>query len=122
MSYVPPHLRKKVVAVAENPVKPEKPVKGVRFISNATGNTDVQENTGLRFSPKSNRSAVKKTLKHSKFVSPNKSPLHRPSSIIHELPPKFMKMIQEHLTQTKKTKKTRKHKHKKHTRKIHKHK
>ena len=89
MSYVPPHLRKKIMAV------PEKPTKGVRFISDTTGNTDVQENTGLRFSPKSNRIAVKKTLKHSKFVSPNKSPIHRPSSVIHELPPKFMKMIQD---------------------------
>ena len=125
MAYVPPHLRKKAV-IAPPPTKDAK--RGIRFIGNATGDTDVVGNTGTRYSPHKHANPSRKTLKNTKRMTPNAAPIAAPTTAIREMPPKFMKMIREHLkTHTKKTKKQKKHKkqkkqkkQKKYTRRVHK--
>lgn len=116
MSYVPPHLRKKL-AIA--PVV----VSGVRFLGNVIGN-NIVGNTGTRFSPHKNAKGAKKTLKIVKRLTPNVAPPAKPTTAIRNMPPKFRNMIKARLaTYKEKTRKHKKHKkQKKHTRKIHRHK
>ena len=116
MSYVPPHLRKKVV------VQAPKAKHGVRFIGNATGNTNVVGNTGTRYSPHTPAKPPRKTLKNTKRITPNTAPIAVPTMAIRDMPPKFKKMIREHLREhTKKQKKQKKHKkQKKYTRRVYK--
>ena len=121
MSYVPPHLRKKLVAAVKAPEK-----HGVRFLGNMIGN-NIVGNTGTRFSPHKNAKGAKKTLKIVKRLTPNAAPPAKPTTAISKMPPKFRDMIKARLTTYKNkqtnTKKHKKHKkQKKHTRKIHRHK
>ena len=114
MAYVPPHLRKKAV-VAPQPTKDAK--RGVRFIGNATGDTDIVGNTGTRYSPHKNAKLLRKTLKNTKRITPNATPVAAPTTAIREMPLKFKKMIREHWkAHTHKKQK----KHKKYTRRVHK--
>jgi spore germination cell wall hydrolase CwlJ-like protein len=122
MSYVPPHLRKKLV-LAPAPVE----ARGLRFLGNAIGN-DVVGNTGLRFSPHKNAIGAKKTLKVVKRMTPNSDPPAKPTKAFSEMPPKFRAMIKARLTTYKAKKKQTQKKHKKQkkqkkqSRKIHRHK
>jgi len=119
MSYVPPHLRKKLVAAVAAPVQ-----RGLRFLGNVIGN-NIVGNTGTRFSPHKNAKGAKKTLKIVKRLTPNAAPPAKPTTAISKMPPKFRNMIKARLTtykeKSKKHKKQKKQK-KKHTRKIHRHK
>jgi len=114
MAYVPPHLRKKAVAAPPKDAK-----RGVRFIGNATGDTDIVGNTGTWYSPHTHANPPLRTLKNTKRITPNAAPVAAPTTAIREMPPKFSKMIREHLkTHTKKAKKQKKQK--KYTRRVHK--
>jgi hypothetical protein len=116
MAYVPPHLRthlrKKAVVAPPKDAK-----RGVRFIGNATGDTDIVGNTGARYSPHTHANQLRKTLKNTKRITPNAAPVAAPTTAIREMPLKFKKMIREHLkAHTHKKQK----KQKKYTRRIHK--
>jgi hypothetical protein len=114
MAYIPPHLRKKAIVPA-----PEAK-HGVRFIGNATGETNIVGNTGTRYSPHTPAKLFRKTLKNTKRITPNTAPIVAPTTAIREMPPKFMKMIREHLHTKKKTKQKKHKKQKKYTRRVHK--
>jgi hypothetical protein len=88
MSAWVPKWKKTGVMPAAAPVKP-----GVKFIGNATGNTNEAPNTNVRYSPKRNAVPAKKTLKATKHVSPNAAPPAKPTAIFQELPAKFQTMI-----------------------------
>lgn len=101
MAYVPPHLRKKVTAVAAppNPTKVEfgaiTPPRGIRFIGNATGELNIAPNTGLRYSPRSRNATPRKPTRKLtvRRVSPNAKPLAKPTTAVSEMPPKFRTML-----------------------------
>jgi hypothetical protein len=88
MSAWVPKWKKTGIMPAAAPVKP-----GVKFIGNATGNTNVAENKGTRYSPKRNAVPAKKTMKATKHVSPNAAPPAKPTAIFQELPAKFQTML-----------------------------
>ncbi len=116
-AYIPPHLRKKTAAAAA-PAKPAR--RGVRFIGNATGNTNVAANNGTRRGPRSPSAAPRRTtLRVRTMVSPNKAPPAVPTHKIKNLPTKFRNM----LVSAGKTKRTRRHKkttrRRKTTRRVH---
>lgn len=120
-AYVPPHLRRRIVAASA--AAPNN-TKKVKFIGNRTGNTNELPNTGVRYSPKSPSAApAKKTLKNKPRVgpSPSNKPPAAPTRNIRKLPPKFRNMVLEHYGLTLKKKKQKKQKrrqthrhHKKH--------
>ena len=89
MSYVPPHLRKKAVVV--------EPRRGIRFIGNATGDIDVANNTGVRYSPHTRDVAdLRHTRKlHIRSVSMNVVPPSRPTTAVSHMPTKFKHMVLE---------------------------
>lgn len=87
MAWVPKWKKTGVLPTAA-PAKP-----GVKFIGNATGNTNVAENKGTRYSPKRNAVPAKKTLKASKHVAPNAAPPAKPGAAFLELPAKFQEML-----------------------------
>jgi hypothetical protein len=112
MAYVPPHLRKKVTAVAAppNPTKVEfgaitpsalraevgaPPPRGIRFIGNATGELNIAPNTGLRYSPRSRNATPRKPTRKLtvRRISPNAKPLAKPTTAVSEMPPKFRTML-----------------------------
>jgi hypothetical protein len=114
MAYVPPHLRKKTAAAAPAP-----PARvGVRFIGNATGASNEAENNGRRHSPHKNAATRKATLKRSVALTPNSSPLARPTTRISKMPAKFREAIHRAIGHEK-TKKTRKHRRSRVTRRHH---
>ncbi len=88
MSAWVPKWKKTGIAPSAAPVKP-----GVKFIGNATGNTNEAPNTNVRYSPKRNAKPAKKTLKATKHVSPNAAPPAKPTAIFQELPAKFQTML-----------------------------
>ncbi len=101
-AWVPKWKKTGVMPVAA-PVKP-----GVKFIGNATGNTNVAPNTNVRYSPKRNAKPAKKTLKATKHMSPNAAPPAKPTAIFQELPAKFQTMLKSfYSTKPKSPKKTR---------------
>jgi len=87
MAWVPKWKKTGVMPTAA-PAKP-----GVKFIGNATGNTNVAENKGTRYIPKRNAKPTKKTLKATRHVSPNAAPPARPGASFFELPAKFQAML-----------------------------
>jgi len=90
MSYIPPHMRAKVPIV----LPLEK--KGVRFIGNALGTTNVSENTGIRFSP-NNRSGLKSSLKVKRNVISNGYVPFAPKNNLKNMPAKFREAAAKHI-------------------------
>jgi hypothetical protein len=83
MSYVPPWRRRQLA-------EPEVQVRKPRFIGNALGVTDVTENTGLRFTPRSpGATPTRHIRKIGPFLEPNTSPILRPTHNLTKVQPKF---------------------------------
>jgi hypothetical protein len=89
--YVPPHLRGKILAPTVNTTR------RIRFIGNATGNTNAVPNTGARYAPNRAAAPKKKTLKAVRMMSPSSKPVWQPSHALRKAPPKFAKAVLEHL-------------------------
>jgi hypothetical protein len=89
--YVPPHLRGKIAAPTVNTTR------RIRFIGNATGNTNAVPNTGARYAPNRVAAPKKKTLKAVRMLSPSSKPVWQPSHALRKAPPKFAKAVLEHL-------------------------
>ena len=115
MAYVPPHLRKKPAAAAAAPPPPA----GVRFIGNATGASNEAENNGRRHSPHKNAAPRKATLKRRAVLTPNSSPIARPTTRISKMPAKFRAAIYNAIGHKKTKQKTRKHRRRRVTRRHH---
>ena len=103
MSAWVPKWKKTGVLPAAATVKP-----GVKFIGNATGNSNAAPNNGTRHSPKRNAKPAKKTLKATRHVLPNAAPPAKPGASFLELPAKFQTMLKSfYSTKPKSPKKTR---------------
>lgn len=90
--YVPPHLRGKKANTATVTRR------GVRFVGNATGNTNVVSSKGKRYTPRMvSPAGKKKTLKSVRKVTPNAKPVWEPSHALRKAAPKFAKAAMEHL-------------------------
>lgn len=89
--YVPPHLRGKIAAPTVNTTR------RIRFIGNATGNTNAAPNTGTRYAPNQTAAPKKKTLKSVQMVAPNAKPVWEPSHAFRKAAPKFSKVVMAHL-------------------------
>jgi hypothetical protein len=103
--YVPPHLRGKIAAPVVNTTR------RIRFIGDATGNTNEAPNTGKRHSPNRVAAPKKKTLKTVRMFSPNAKPVWEPSHALRKAAPKFAKAVLGHLG-IKEWRETHKKKHK----------
>jgi len=103
MSYIPPHLRGKKLAAPVNTTR------RVRFIGNALGISNVETNKEVRFAPRGNAVAGKKTLKSVHKRTPDLVP-QKPGHALRNAAPKFSKMALNHLGYAawRKTKKARK--------------
>jgi len=66
--------------------------KGVKFIGDATGGTNVAKSPTRKASPHRNRAATRRALKPAKHVTPNVAAPQSPSKPA----PKFARMLAEH--------------------------
>jgi len=98
MAWVPKRFQKKnmsgtVITLAKN---------RTRFIGNATGTSDVAENTGLIYSPRSaNAKPALRTLKH---VRQESIQVAKVGFRLRNLAPRFQNMIFNHMRLSKKIK------------------
>lgn len=97
MSYVPP-WRKRQLA------EPLTVVRKPRFIGNLLGLSDVQENTGLRFTPRSpGATPTRHIRKIGPTVEPNLSPILRPTHNLTKVQPKFRGKVLASIRSARKT-------------------
>lgn len=115
MAYIPPHLRKKPAVAVASPPAPT----GVRFIGNATGTSNEVENNGRRYSPHKNAAPRKSTLKRRPVVTPNSSPIARPTTNVSKMPTKFRAAVYREIGHQKSKKKSRKQRRRRVTRRHH---
>ena len=110
MAYVPPHLRRRLPPAAAT----VNTTRRIKFIGNATGTTNVLEDTGIRYSPRANAVPARRTLKVVRVPTPNAKPPRAPTKTLRHAAPKFAEGVRKHLGIAKFTRKPRHRKGKRH--------
>ena len=111
MPYIPPHLRPGYVPLEQRPNYVPPVVKtGTRFISNVNDRleSNVQPNTGKRYSPHTHAKPAKKSLKSTRKVTPNTAPVQRPSTRIDDWATRYRAKVLDHIKKAIREKQTKK--------------